>query len=43
MRERAELLGGTLSVASLAAAGTNGTGTLLKLRIPRAKVEAHGE
>jgi signal transduction histidine kinase len=43
MRERAELLGGTLSVVNLAAAGTNGTGTLMKLRIPRAKVEAHGE
>ena len=43
MRERAELLGGTLSVSSLAAAGSNGTGTLVKLRIPRAKVEAHGE
>ena len=43
MRERAELLGGTLNVANLAATGTNGTGTLLKLRIPRAKVEAHGE
>ena len=43
MRERAELLGGTLSVSNLAAAGTNGAGTLVKLRIPRAKVEAHGE
>lgn len=43
MRERAELLGGTLSVSNLAAAGTNGTGTLVELRIPRAKVEAHGE
>lgn len=43
MRERAELLGGTLNVANLAAAGTNGMGTLLKLRIPRVKVEAHGE
>ena len=43
MRERAELLGGTLSVSNLAAAGTNGTGTLVKLRIPRSKVEAHGE
>lgn len=43
MRERAELLGGTLDVSNLAAAGTNGTGTLVKLRIPRAKVEAHDE
>jgi signal transduction histidine kinase len=43
MRERAELLGGTLSVSNLVAAGNNGTGTLVKLRIPRAKVEAHGE
>jgi signal transduction histidine kinase len=43
MRERAELLGGALNVANLAAPGTNGTGTLVKLRIPRAKVEAHGE
>ena len=43
MRERAELLGGTLRVASLAAPGTNGTGTLVKLRVPRGKVEAHGE
>ena len=43
MRERAELLGGTVVVSNLAAAGANGTGTLVKLRIPRAKVEAHGE
>ena len=43
MRERAELLGGTLSVANVSAAGTIGAGTLVKLRIPRAKVEAHGE
>ncbi len=43
MRERAELLGGTLNVSNLGAAGTNGTGTVVKLRIPRAKVEAHGE
>jgi signal transduction histidine kinase len=43
MRERAELLGGSLSVSNLATAGTNGTGTLVKLRVPRAKVEAHGE
>jgi len=43
MRERAELLGGTVVVSNLAGAGANGTGTLVKLRIPRAKVEAHGE
>ena len=43
MRERAELLGGTVHVANRAAAGSNGTGTVVKLRIPRAKVEAHGE
>ena len=43
MRERAELLGGTLAVSNLAGAGTNGTGTLVKLRVPRTKVEAHGE
>ncbi len=42
MRERAELLGGTLTVSALGAS-TNGTGTLVKLRIPRAKVEMHGE
>lgn len=40
MRERAEILGGTLSVGTL-----NGTqaGTVVKLRVPRAKVETHGE
>lgn len=43
MRERAELLGGTLAVSNLALAGMNGTGTLVKLRVPRTKVEAHGE
>jgi signal transduction histidine kinase len=43
MRERAELLGGTVSVAALGTAQANGTGTLVKLRIPRAKVETHGE
>jgi signal transduction histidine kinase len=43
MRERAELLGGTLKVSPLNAATGNGTGTLVKLRIPRAKVETHGE
>jgi signal transduction histidine kinase len=43
MRERAEILGGTVSVAALGAAQPNGTGTLVKLRVPRAKVEMHGE
>jgi signal transduction histidine kinase len=43
MRERAELLGGTMTVTSLAAVPANGTGTLVKLRIPREKVEAHEE
>ena len=42
MRERAELLGGTLTVSALQT-GTNGTGTLVKLRIPRVRVETHGE
>jgi signal transduction histidine kinase len=42
MRERAEILGGALSVSRLGTSG-NGTGTLVKLRIPRAKVEMHGE
>jgi signal transduction histidine kinase len=43
MRERAEILGGIVSVTSLGAAQQNGTGTLVRLRIPRAKVELHGE
>jgi len=43
MRERAELLGGTVTVAALGAAQANGTGTLVKLKIPRAKAEMHGE
>ena len=38
MRERAEILGGTLRVAPVEAGGT-----LVKLRIPREKVELHGE
>jgi signal transduction histidine kinase len=38
MRERAELLGGTLKVSSLAAGGT-----LVRLQVPREKVEVHGE
>jgi signal transduction histidine kinase len=42
MRERAEILGGTLTVAALN--GTQAaTGTVVKLHIPRAKAEAHGE
>ena len=43
MRERAEILGGTLTVEALGVAPANGAGTLVKLRIPRAKVESHGE
>jgi signal transduction histidine kinase len=43
MRERAEILGGTITVSALNGATGNGTGTLVKLRIPRAKVETHGE
>jgi len=43
MRERAELLGGALTVSSLATVSLNGSGTLVKLRIPRARVEAHAE
>lgn len=43
MRERAQILGGYVSVG--ASNGTTGgsTGTLVKLRIPRARVEMHGE
>jgi signal transduction histidine kinase len=37
MRERAEILGGTLEIVE-----GNGGGTRLHLRIPREKVEAHG-
>jgi signal transduction histidine kinase len=43
MRERAEILGGAVSVTALGTAQANGTGTLVKLRVPRAKVEMHGE
>jgi signal transduction histidine kinase len=44
MRERAELLGGAVKVSALGVvAPANGTGTLVRLRIPRAKVEIHGE
>jgi signal transduction histidine kinase len=43
MRERAEILDGTLAVTALGVTPANGTGTLVKLRIPRAKVETHGE
>jgi signal transduction histidine kinase len=42
MRERAEILGGHLTVSALGTQA-NGTGTLVRLRIPRAKVETHGE
>lgn len=38
MRERAEILGGTLRVIPLEAGGT-----LVQLRVPREKVELHGE
>jgi signal transduction histidine kinase len=43
MRERAELLGGTVAVSALGTAQSNGTGTLVRLKIPRAKAEMHGE
>jgi len=45
MRERAEILGGTLTVAALngTQAGAGTAGTVVKLRIPRARVETHGE
>jgi hypothetical protein len=43
MRERAELAGGTLELISPAVTGQNGGGTLVKLRIPRERAEAHGE
>jgi signal transduction histidine kinase len=43
MRERAEILGGTLTVSALGATPVNGTGTLVRLRIPRTRVEMHGE
>jgi len=43
MRERAEILGGTLTVAVLNGPAANSTGTLVKLLVPRAEVEAHGE
>ena len=42
MRERAELLGGTVKVSALNGLETM-TGTIVKLRIPRAKVETYGE
>jgi signal transduction histidine kinase len=43
MRERAEILGGTLTVSALNGVQPTEAGTLVKLQIPRAKVEAHGE
>jgi signal transduction histidine kinase len=43
MRERAELLGGTVTVAAFGTAQANGTGTRVRLKIPRAKAEMHGE
>ncbi len=38
MRERAEILGGTLKVTAV-----NGGGTLVQIQIPREKAETHGE
>ncbi len=38
MRERAEIIGGTLKVGSVETGGT-----LVHLRAPREKVESHGE
>jgi signal transduction histidine kinase len=38
MRERAEILGGSLNVSVVATGGT-----LVKLRVPRERVETHGE
>jgi signal transduction histidine kinase len=43
MRERAQILGGTVAVMALNGTQGSGSGTLVKLRIPRAKVETHGE
>jgi len=43
MRERAEILGGTLTVVSLNGLQAGAAGTIVKLRIPRARVETHGE
>lgn len=43
MRERAEILNGSLSVSALGAAQQLSSGTLVKLRVPREKVEAHVE
>jgi signal transduction histidine kinase len=43
MRERAELAGGMLELISPVITGQNGGGTLVKLRIPRERAEAHGE
>jgi signal transduction histidine kinase len=43
MRERAELLGGTITVGALETAQANGPGTLVRLKVPRAKADVHGE
>jgi len=43
MRERAQILGASLSVAALNGAAGGSTGTLVNLRIPRARVETHGD
>jgi signal transduction histidine kinase len=39
MRERAEILGGTLEMTR---ASASGAGLLVRLRVPRERVEAHG-
>lgn len=43
MRERAEILGGTLTVTALNGLQGASSGTMVKLRVPRARVETHGE
>jgi signal transduction histidine kinase len=44
MRERAQILGGTLTVANLnGSQPAAASGTVIKLRVPRARVETHGE
>lgn len=43
MRERAEILNGSLSVSALGAAQQASSGTLVKLQVPRERVEAHVE
>jgi signal transduction histidine kinase len=43
MRERAQILGGSVIVAALNGTAGGSSGTLVKLRIPRTRVETHGE